>query len=253
MIQTLRICLLALLLAGALGGAARVYSQPANRSFLPLIAAPDEAQNELRTARATYYVEADGDGYCSFGPTPQDLMVAAISHEDYGSLDPTKGPAAVYCGAYLEVFGELGSVVVRVVDRCPDAVCTSGHLDLSPEAFARIAPIEKGIVPITWRLISPDLGRPIAYHVQLGSSRWWTAIQVRHHRNPIVSMEYRDAVGQWRPMMRYDYNYFIARDMGLGPFTLRVTDRYGNVLEDSDIPLIPGRETNGRAQFPKGP
>jgi expansin len=41
--------------------------------------------------------------------------------------------------------------------------------------------------------------------------------------------------------------------MGKGPFTLRVTDRYGNVLEDRGIPLIEDRETAGQAQFPAGP
>lgn len=252
MTQILRIVMLALLLASALGGAARVYSQPNNRSYLPLITTPSQAQNELRTGRATYY-NANGDGNCMLGPSPQDLLVAAISHEDYGNLDPAQGPAAIYCGAYVEVFGELGSVVVRIVDKCPDAICTSGHLDLSLQAFARIAPIEKGLVPISWRVVSPDLGRPLAYHIKPGSNQWWTAIQVRHHRNPLTSLEYRDGTGQWRSMVRTAYNYFIGENMGSGPYKLRVTDRYGNALEDSGIPLIENSETAGQAQFPVWP
>jgi expansin len=254
--QFFRICLLALLLASALGGATRVQGQPQSRLFLPLIVTPlvtpPSLQNELRSGRATYY-DANGDGNCMFGPSPDDLLVAAISHEDYGNPDPERGAAAVYCGSYVEVFGELGRVVVRIVDKCPDELCTSGHLDLSPQAFARIAPIAKGIVPITWRVISPELARPIAYHIKPGSNQWWTAIQVRHHRNPLVALEYRDQAGRWHPMLRHDYNYFIATDMGPGPYTLRVTDRYGNLLEDSGIPLIEDRETAGRAQFPPGP
>jgi expansin len=261
--QSLRIILLALLLASALGGATRAYSQPEYHAFLPLVAAPLAPQNPAVTGEATYYVEANGDGNCLFGPSPDDLMVAALGYLDYGNPlpeeQPEQGPAAIYCGAYVEVVGPSGTIVVRIVDKCPDIYippnlgCDKGHLDLSPEAFARIAPIEQGRVPITWRVISPDLGRPIAYHVKPGSNRWWTAIQVRHHRNPIVSMEYRDVAGEWRPMVRQDYNYFVARDMGLGPYTLRVTDRYGNVLEDSGIPLVDDSETTGRAQFPRGP
>ncbi len=132
-------------------------------------------------------------------------------------------------------------------------MCTRGHLDLSPQAFARIAPLEKGIVPITWRVISPELGRNVAYHVKEGSNRWWTAIQVRYHRNPLVKLEYRNAAGQWLPLVRQDYNYFVGRDMGPGPYTLRVTDAYGNVITDSGIVLGDGVETPGQSQFPPGP
>lgn len=262
--QILRIAILGLLLASALGGAARIQAQANVRMWLPLVVtAPSAAQNPLMIGEATYYTTANGDGNCMFGPSPDNLMVAAIGYLDYGNPEPENepwnGPAAVYCGAYVEATGPNGTVVVRIVDKCPDVYippalgCGQGHLDMSPQAFARIAPIHLGRVPITWRVISPDLGRPIAYHIKPDSSEWWTAIQVRHHRNPIVSLEYRDQAGQWRPLLRQDYNYFVARDMGPGPYTLRVTDRYGNVLEDSGIPLVEDRETSGRAQFPSGP
>ncbi|PDW02921.1 expansin EXLX1 family cellulose-binding protein [Candidatus Viridilinea mediisalina] len=241
-----------LLLLVGLFASTQVQSRGQYRLFLPLVHTPAAAENELRSGNATYY-DATGDGNCMFGPSPHDLMVAAISHEDYGFGNPARGPAAVYCGAYVEVFGEQGSVVVRIVDKCPDAICSSGHLDLSRQAFARIAPMERGFVPITWRVVSPELNRPISYHMKPGSNQWWTAIQVRHHRNPITSMEYRDRSGQWRPMVRQDYNYFVAEQMGPGPYTLRVTDWYGNVLIDHGIPLIENRETAGQAQFPRGP
>ncbi|MFQ3660891.1 MAG: expansin EXLX1 family cellulose-binding protein [Chloroflexaceae bacterium] len=256
MTHMLRAVLLMMAALSALGSLATSVAQPRNTVHLPLVTAGARPQNELRTGRATYY-EATGDGNCSFGPSPGDLLVAAISHQDYGNPDPegnpAAGPAAVYCGAYVEVFGELGSVVVRIVDKCPDALCTRGHLDLSRQAFARIAPLERGIVPITWRVISPELGRNVAYRIKEGSNRWWTAIQVRYHRNPIVKLEYRNAAGQWLPLVRQDYNYFVGRDMGPGPYTLRVTDAYGNVVTDSGIVLGDGVETPGQSQFPPGP
>lgn len=257
-----------LLLAAAFGAATALSQSPEGRAFIPIVITAGQpptqptqpptqptqppTQPELRTGRATYY-NATGDGNCMFGPTPGNLLVAAISHEDYGSPDPANGPSAVWCGAYVEVSGELGSVIVRVVDKCPDELCTRGHLDLSPEAFARIAPIEKGIVPITWRLVSPELGRNVAYHLKAGSNQWWTAIQVRYHRNPIVKLEYRTGAGAWVTMVRQDYNYFVGTEMGPGPYTLRVTDSYGNVLEDSGIPLIVEQEFDGAGQFPAEP
>lgn len=229
------------------------YSQSApqqtnsSRLFLPLVRTPaaPAAQNPLREGRATYYY-ATGAGNCSFDPSPDNLMVAAISHEDYGSAD--------YCGAFVEVYGPEGTVTVRIVDKCPDAQCTAGHLDLSQEAFAAIAPLERGIVPITWRVVSPELEGPIAYHFKEGSNQWWTAVQVRNHRNPVVKLEYRTSSGAWVEAPRVDYNFFLEDGgMGPGPYTFRVTDSYGNVLEDSGIRFTEGGVVPGAGQFPAGP
>jgi expansin (peptidoglycan-binding protein) len=217
-------------------------------AFLPMLQMTEapKPQNPLRSGKATYYA-ATGSGNCSFDPSPNDLMVAAISHEDYA--------VAAYCGAYVEVFGPSGSVVVRIVDKCPDAQCTTGHLDLSRQAFAKIAPLERGIVPITWRVVSPTLSGPIAYHFKEGSNQWWTAVQIRNHRNPIVRLEWRNAAGAWVAAERTDYNYFVQTNpgMGPGPYTFRVTDSYGNIVEDRGIAFRENGTVTGAAQFPAGP
>jgi len=141
---------------------------------------------------------------------------------------------------------------VRVVDLCPE--CKAGHLDLSREAFALLADPILGGIDITWQLISPVLDGPITYHFKDGSNQWWTAVQIRNHRNPIASLEYLDGNGQWVSVARTEYNYFVERNgMGPGPFTFRVTDYYGNVLVDSGIPHLPEESVNGVAQFPAGP
>lgn len=262
--RRLRLALTALAVALMLGALATATAQTTQRrAYLPSVTTPGSRLNVLQVGEATYYDTADGTGNCGFDATPDDLMVAAIAYLNYGNpkpdSEPQNGPAAVYCGAYVEVFGPRGSVVVRIVDKCPDVYvppsrgCADNHLDLSPQAFAKIAPIADGRVPITWRVISPDVGRPVSYKIKDGSNQWWTGIQVRYHRNPITRLEYRAPGGQWVPMLRMDYNYFVATGMGPGPYTLRVTDRYGNVLTDSGIPLVPEGEFAGRGQFPKGP
>jgi expansin (peptidoglycan-binding protein) len=156
------------------------------------------------------------------------------------------------CGAYVRVTGPRGVVTVRIVDLCPG--CHAGDLDLSREAFAQIANLSQGRVPITWQVLSPELGGPIAYHFMAGSSQWWTAVQIRNHRNPITKFEYWNG-NQWVTVPRVSYNFFVQTNpgMGVGPYTFRVTDMYSNTLTDSGIPFIESGTINGAGQFPPGP
>ena len=52
---------------------------------------------------------------------------------------------------------------------------------------------------------------------------------------------------------RRPYNYFESRDMGKGPFTFRITDIYGHVVVDKDIPLCTDDTIiiPGHVQFPE--
>lgn len=243
-----------------------VRSAGSERLYLPMLhqtstQTPTQTpgqQNPLHTGRATYY-DATGAGNCAFDASPGNLMVAAISHVDYGNPDPEGNPsggkAAVYCGAYVEVYGPSGTVTVRIVDKCPDDGCQAGHLDLSREAFAKIADPALGIVPITWRVVSPAISGPIQYHFKDGSNQWWTAVQIRNHRNPIVKFEYLNGSGTWVEVTRVDYNYFVQTNpgMGPGPYSFRVTDSYGNVLTDTGIVGGDNVTRNGHGQFPVGP
>jgi expansin (peptidoglycan-binding protein) len=160
---------------------------------------------------------------------------------------------ATACGVYVAVSGPRRSLVVRIVDLCPE--CRFGHLDLSREAFAQIADLPQGQVPISWQVVSPELEGPIAYHFKDGSNQWWTAVQVRDHRNPIAGLEYLAVGGQWVSVPRTDYNDFVQTNpgMGPGPYTFRVTDIYGNQLVDSGIPHVENGTLQGAAQFPPGP
>lgn len=194
-----------------------------------------------RTGIATFYRWANGGGNCSFDPTPNNLMVAALNQVDYA------GSSA--CGASIEVVGPRGRVTVRIVDQCGD--CQQGHVDLSPSAFALIADTVLGIVPIKWRFVETAVQGNIVYHFKDGSNQWWTAVQVRNHRYPIAKLEYRTAQGTFKTVRRLMYNYFVEpTGMGTGPFTFRVTDAYGRALVDSGIVHTPNSSVTGSGQFP---
>jgi expansin len=246
------LCLLILLAvsAGSLYAQGPAPAATDHTVFVPLLlqlGSTPSGDGASHTGEATYYNEADGGGNCSFDPTPQDLMVGAMNQTDYAN--------SAICGAYVELTGPKGTITIRIVDRCPE--CPVGNIDLSPQAFAKIADLVKGRVPITWRIISPNISGPIRYHFKEGSSQWWAAVQIRNHRNPIAKLEFLDTNGQFVPMERQEYNYFIKpkpnQGLGLGPYIFRVTDSYGNLLTDSDIALKEAGEVAGGAQFPKMP
>lgn len=222
------------------------FSQDDTFTYLPLIVRPEENSNTnpVHDGIATYY-NATGAGNCSFDASPDNLMVAAMNAEEYDN--------SAVCGSFVEVTGALGTITVRIVDQCPE--CAAGHLDLSREAFAEIDEIRLGRVPITWQVVSPEIDGPISYKFKEGSNQWWTAVQVRNHRNPIARFEYLNDSSQWVEVSRLSYNYFVQSDpgMGVGPYTFRVTDNYGNVLVDSGIEFIEGGVVNGAGQFPAGP
>lgn len=227
--------------------ASAAFAQPADpySLWLPVIAGGvAQGANPTHQGIATYY-DATGAGACSFDASPDDLMVSAMNADEYDN--------AALCGAFVRVTGPRGDVTVRIVDLCPE--CKAGHLDLSQEAFAAIADPIDGRVAITWQIVSPALTGPIAYHFKDGSNQWWTAVQVRNHRNPVARFEYLAEGGAWIEVPRTDYNYFVQSEpgMGPGPYQFRVTDSYGNVLIDSSIPHLENGTVSGAGQFPPGP
>ena len=213
--------------------------------FLPLIItlpAPIPF-GPVHTGEGTYY-NATGEGNCAFPASPENMMVAAMNHSDYAD--------AALCGAYVQAIGPNGAIIVRIVDRCPE--CAPGDIDFSREAFAEIADLVAGRVPISWQLVSYPLDGPIVYHFKDGSNQWWTAVQIRNHSNPIAKLEALDSNGIFQEIPRKSYNYFVADSgLGPGPYTFRVTDVFGQTLTDSSIPHTENGDVAGAAQFPPPP
>jgi hypothetical protein len=142
------------------------------------------------------------------------------------------------------------SVVVRVDDRCPE--CAAGDVDLSQEAFAKISPIEAGRIPISWKHASCTPPAAKLYFKE-GSSQWWTGVQVRDHRSPVASLDYRasGSGGAFTSLGREMYNYFIAPSgMGPGPYDIQITDVFGQKLTATGVALAVTTEIDLGQQFP---
>ncbi|MHC3467937.1 expansin EXLX1 family cellulose-binding protein [Streptomyces sp. 7R007] len=187
---------------------------------------------------ATFY-DSDGTGACLYDAS-SDVMTGAMNTADYES--------AKACGAYVRVRAASGAAItVRITNECPGE-CAPGQIDLSAEAFARLAAPSAGRIPITWQLASPGAVGTLSIRYKTGSTRYWCGIQVLDHRNPLARLEVQ-AGGSWRQLTRTDYNYFLSGDGGGCGGPIRVTDIYGQRLTVDGITIRPNAVQPTRVQF----
>ena len=202
-----------------------------------------QADSSTHTGEGTFYGYGGG-GNCSF-PKPDYILTAAMNATDYN------GSAA--CGGVIVVTNpNTGlSVTVRIDDQCPE--CAPGDVDLDQNAFAQIADISAGRIPISWHYVANDQAGNIKLYFKEGSSQWWTGIQVRDHLYPISKLEYRisGSGNAYVTVPREPYNYFVASSgFGVGPYDFRITDFWGQTVEVGGISLALTTEIDTGTQFP---
>lgn len=204
-----------------------------------------EPKGTIHTGDGTYYGGGYVGGCAMLDPVSTDYWIVAMNLADYND--------AQLAGAYLEVTGELGTINMLVTDLLPEG--KKGDLDLYVDAFPLIAPKEKGRVPVSWKIIPLDTAEnaPVCYKWKEGTTEFWCGVQVRNHRYPITKLEYLNENGEFVEIKRRPYNYFESMEMGKGPFTFRITDIYGQVIIDENIPLSTDDSViiEGHVQFPK--
>ncbi|WP_091251630.1 expansin EXLX1 family cellulose-binding protein [Micromonospora matsumotoense] len=198
---------------------------------MPLAAPP--IGGAVHKGKATFYDSKGAGGNCSYPSAPANRL--------YVALGPTEYSAGAACGGYLDVTGPRGTVRVLIMDQCPE--CAPGHVDLSREAFARIADPVQGIVGVSYRAaVDPALSGPLTFRIKEGASQYWFAALVAEHGNPLRAVEVRQGSGAWRTAARQDYNYWlIDSGAGPGPYAVRVTDVYGHRVTATGVTMSPGR------------
>jgi expansin (peptidoglycan-binding protein) len=189
--------------------------------------------NSARSGKATFYTMGGGTGNCSFASLPSNDLYVALGNSQYSS--------AGACGGYLDVTGPKGKVRVKVVDRCPE--CAVGHLDLSRTAFKKIADEVQGLVSVRYRAVvnAPTPG-PLSVRFKDGTSRYWFAVLIDNHANPLRSVQAKGPGAGYRSAKRADYNYWIIDGgAGAGPFAIKITDLYGHSATATGIRIQPGK------------
>ena len=212
--------------------AAPAYISAAAQLRTPQLSAARQVRGGQVSGEATHYVLAPGTGNCSYPGLPAGQLYVALSPAEYGS--------AAACGSYVTVTGPHGSVTAEVVDQCPP--CQAGHVNLGEPAFARIAPLAAGLVPVTYHtMVDPPLSGPLSFLVKTGSSAYWLALLVIGAGNAVTSVRVGSAMHPAQQLARASYNYWLApAGMGAGPFTVQVTDSAGHQVTVSGIGLTPG-------------
>lgn len=204
-----------------------------------------EPKGTVHTGDGTFYGGGYEGGCAMLDPVSRDYWIVAMNLADYNN--------AQLAGAYIEVTGELGTINMLVTDLLPEG--KKGDIDLYTDAFPLIAPAEKGRVPVSWKIIPLDSAEnePVSYKYKEGTTEYWCGVQVRNHRYPITRLECLDENGEFVEIERRQYNYFESDKMGKGPFTFRITDIYGQMVIDENIPLSydDTEIIQGHVQLPK--
>lgn len=195
----------------------------------PACAAPPSG-NTVHRGTASFYDAGRSGGNCSFPGPPADRLYVALGSSQYS------GGAA--CGSYLDVTGPKGTVRVMVMDQCGG--CGPTKIDLSTEAFTRIADRSQGIASVTYRAaLNPPLDGGLTFRIKGGASQYWFAVQVGNHGNPLRSVEAKGTSGGFRKAARQTDNYWtIEGGLGPGPYTITVTDVYGQKATATGIRMV---------------
>jgi expansin (peptidoglycan-binding protein) len=219
-------------LAALSAAAAAVMAAP-HATVTPAGATPAKGTSSAGAVvhgQATHYGSASTGGNCMFPTIPASRFTVAAGPDLYA--------AGAACGGYVSIMGPHRTILAKIDNKCPE--CGPGHLDLSDEAFAALAPLGKGLIPITYRLVTnPPVAGGLTFVVKSGSSRYWLGLLVDNAGNRLRSVEIQ-AGSRWQALSRSDYGYWLANGgAGTGPFTVRVTDVAGHRAVARNVRLAP--------------
>ncbi|MET8622593.1 cysteine/serine endopeptidase inhibitor [Kitasatospora sp. NPDC004669] len=109
--------------------------------------------NKPMAGKATYYADA-GYGACGTQINASTQMLVAVPHTWWTSANPNNDPLCK--GISVKVTYQGKTITVPVKDQCPS--CDSTHIDLSQPAFAKLAPLDKGVINgLTWQFVKAGL------------------------------------------------------------------------------------------------
>lgn len=200
------------------------------------------------TGEGTQYggVAGSNGGNCGIWVDEDDIYTCALNHSQYDS--------SMACGACIHVYGPIGDVTIKVVDRCPE--CKPGDIDFSTGSFVKVATLEAGRVPIKWQFVPCALSaeKPnIRVFYDAGISPYYFKAMFSNLYVALQKVEFLDNDGNWVPIHREMYNYFVyPSGLGgsqVGPYTFRLTSWTGEQVVAENIEAEADKEFDLGVQF----
>lgn len=221
------------------------YEAPAATSSAP--EPPKEVDSNAAGSKkgdATFYGGNVAGGTCSFtGYTiPRGLFGTALSDSNWAS--------GANCGACVQITGPDGNKIkAMVVDQCPG--CGPNHMDLFPDAFAKLADPSKGVIPISWDIVSCGITSPIVLKNKEGTSKYWFSMQVMNSNVPVSKLEVSTDGGKtWKSTTRKEYNFFEqSSGFGTDSVDVKVTSAKGGSIVVKGVSIAAGSTKTAGSNF----
>ncbi len=138
------------------------------------------------------------------------------------------------CGACLELTGAAGTRVALVVEDCVG--CGGGvDFDLDAETFEAVTGAEEGRIEIEARAVPCPVTGNLRWASSEGTNPYFVQLFALDHRHPLAAVQLRVA-GAFVPLARSTFNAWEWTSGGETvepPYTLRVTDVFGHVVDDT--------------------
>jgi len=128
----------------------------------------------------------------------------------------------------------------QVTDQCPG--CGPNHVDLYPEAFAKLADPSKGIINVSWDFVPCGISSPIVLKNKSGTSKFWFSMQVMNANVGVSTLEVSvDGGKSWKGTKRMDYNFFEnASGFGTDSVDVRITGVNGKSVVVKGVSIQAG-------------
>ena len=202
--------------------------------------------------RATFYDAANpaggkvAGGYDNLSNSDALAKTTAINNVQWNGSEAA--------GGFLEVSGPkqregAEPITVQITDLLYER---ADGLDLSAEAFAKVADPISGIVNVEYKLVGPEdsFKTPYGYTIGEGivvegipeSNPWYGALRLNNHRYPVESVDLLAEGGDTVPLDRGDDNRFVLNNSSgiYGEQDLLVTDIFGQQVTLDDINITGG-------------
>ena len=212
---------------------------------------PELELNREYQGRATFYDAANpagGKGNSGFDVPSQDELykVVAINNIQWNGSEAS--------GAFIEVAGPkqregAAPIIVQVTDQLVER---ADGMDMSAEAFAKVADPVDGVVNIEYQLVGPSDDYVTAYGYSIGqgivvegiadSNPWYPTLRLNNHRYPVETVELIEADGDLIELERGSDNRFVLDETSPvhGAQDLLVTDIFGQQVTLDDVNISNG-------------